>query len=396
MEPIVSHVAVLLVFTLGIFRALLLGWARSKARNGWGNALAATLSLCAVVMSPSIAAAGGLAMVADDAGDRVIVFDADSDTVLGTVDVGVGTVGDCSISDGQDLGFVTAFDSSVWVIDLQASPPVLASGTNPIPISNTGVDTALTPDGRFLLVCGTGLHGGTVSVVDVAARTEVDSFDPGHGCSTVEVCDDGSVLIAFQDITNNVRIVRRLTIDIAGNLSDTGATFFPDFPGNLACAPGAATAVVFELGGDAQSFTVPGLTSVDSVNIFPGFAVGGQVGPRGDRLYAQGSDGSTGIVKAYDYNSVVGTIGDVSLFEIPVSGTSGGTGLDRLALHPSGSKLYVSEPGAVDVYDAFTGGFLTSITDPDIVSPTGLCFSSKIFVDGFESGNTLAWSNQQP
>ena len=139
----------------------------------------AVLLLVAVVKSTP---AQTLGMVADTATNKVIVFDTDTDTVLGSVPLGGGLIGDCSVTSDQTLGFVTDLVSRIWVIDLAASPPVLAAAPNPIMISNPGEDTALTHDDRFLVVCdGFGTH--PVSVIDVATRTEVETFSLGTDCT---------------------------------------------------------------------------------------------------------------------------------------------------------------------------------------------------------------------
>jgi hypothetical protein len=52
------------------------------------------------------------------------------------------------------LGFVTNLNNQIFVIDLTTSPPSLAGGTNPIPISNVGEDLSISPDGKFLVVAG--------------------------------------------------------------------------------------------------------------------------------------------------------------------------------------------------------------------------------------------------
>ena len=52
---------------------------------------------------------------------------------------------------------------------------------------------------------------------------------------------------------------------------------------------------------------------------------------------------------------------------------SGFVGINSVALHPDDEKLYVSEPGAVNVYGVTSGQLLTSIVHPDIVDPTGVC-----------------------
>ena len=355
------------------------------------------LVLVAVTMFVGTATALDLAMVADNAGDRVVVFDTANDAVVGSVTIGSGSVGDCSVSGRRGLGYVTAHDGFVWVIDLSSSTPVLAAGTNPIPISNQGWDTALTPDERFLVVCSGGVPEGPVSVVDLATRTEVDSFDPGHGCTSVDVCSDGSVLIGLSDIMNNVRIVRRLTIDASGTLTDTGVTWSADDPQNLTCASGGATAVVLGFGGEARSFTVPNLVQVDSVTSSLLVPVDAQISADGQRLFTRFTNGvgGTSTLNAHAYNPVSGAIGESPVFEVPLPGIGGDLGWDRLVLHPAGTKLYVSEPGAVAVYDANSGAFLHALTDQDIVDPTGLCVAAPVFVDGFESGSTTAWSQTQ-
>ena len=73
-----------------------------------------------------------IGMVADDTTNSVTVFNADTDTVIGSVALpNTGSaVGDCSITSDQTLGFVTDFNFQVHVIDL--SGPALAGGTNPI------------------------------------------------------------------------------------------------------------------------------------------------------------------------------------------------------------------------------------------------------------------------
>ena len=51
--------------------------------------------------------------------------------------------------------------------------------------------------------------------------------------------------------------------------------------------------------------------------------------------------------------------------------------MDQMALHPNGTKLYVSQPGALKVFNASTGARLTSLTASGIVAPTGVCFAQR-------------------
>ena len=311
-----------------------------------------------------------IGMVADNATESVTVFNADSDTVLGSVAIGSGpAIGDCSITQDQTLGFITDFAYGVWVIDL-AGLPVLAGGINPIPISNAGEDTSLSPNGQFLLVCD-GANIEPVSVVDVASRTETSTFALAGECNAVEACGDGSVLTAtFSDSS-----VRRLILDGFGNLADSGdPPLSVADPINVLCAPGSASGAVLDYSSnEVRSFVLPPLAGIDT-RVLPGPGISGQIHPSGDRLYVL----SLGGIDAFSYDSTNGAIGGAPLFSIPISDNTPFFGMDQMAVHPDGSKLYVSQPGAVEVYDAISGALLAAITDPGIVNPAGVCFPSAL------------------
>jgi hypothetical protein len=120
------------------------------------------------------------------------------------------------------------------------------------------------------------------------------------------------------------------------------------------------------------SFTIPGLSGVDTR-----FSSGGSSGtfnPTGDRMFVRsGSD-------VFDFNPATGALGASPLLMFPVAFAIGFSGTDQIALHPNGGKLFVSEiakrgmgpTSAVNVYDPTTGALLASITDPNIVEPTGV------------------------
>src|SRR5262249_8908440 len=66
-------------------------------------------------------------------------------------------------------------------------------------------------------------------------------------------------------------------------------------------------------------------------------------------------------------------IGAAPLFTIPIASTGTFFGMDQMAIHPNSNKLYVSQPGSVQVFNATTGALITTMTSPDISSPTGIC-----------------------
>ena len=123
-----------------------------------------------LALTPLELAARTLGMVADDTTASVTVFDADTHAVLGTVFIAPGIAqaeGDVLITSDLKRGFVTNFGFEVFAIDLTTSPPSLAGGTNPIPISNADEDLSISPDGKFLVVSGSfGFE--PISVINIA------------------------------------------------------------------------------------------------------------------------------------------------------------------------------------------------------------------------------------
>src|SRR5918996_5929991 len=195
------------------------------------------VAVAMLAVAPLELSARTLGMVANGSQDAltipVTVFDADTHAVLGTVFIAVGGFNsDVLITPDLKRGFVTNFGNQVFVIDLTTSPPSLAGGTNPIPISNSGLDLSISPDGKFLVVSG-GNAIEPISVIDIAAQAEIGTFPTGEGTTSVEVCTDGSVLAAsFLGDT-----VRRLTLSGAGTLTDTGEVLSIIAPMNVYCAP---------------------------------------------------------------------------------------------------------------------------------------------------------------
>jgi hypothetical protein len=323
------------------------------------------------LQSPAVSART-LGLVADNTESTVTVFDADTDSVLGTVPIPPGTIGDVLITPDQKRGFVTNFNNEVSVIDLTASPPRLAEGTNPIRISNFGEDLSISPDGKYL-VASDGNAVQPISVIDIAAQREIQTLSVDSDTNSVDICRDGSVLA-----TSTSGTVRRLTIDGDGALTDTGEVLsLNDEPNNVFCAPdGRSGLVVTTLSGDITSFTVPGLKRVNTSALSGNFGISGFVDPAGDRVFARSS--YDGFVDVFSYKAATAELGARPRLSIPISVTFGFYGMDQMALHPNRTKLYVPEyfANALNVYDADTGALLTSITDPNIVEPTGVAVAT--------------------
>jgi WD40 repeat protein len=344
-----------------------------RKRTGLAAILMGAILVLAL-QAPS-ASARALGMVADNTTASVTIFDADTDTVLGSVRIETAglAIGDVLVTPDQTRGFVTNFNSEVFVIDLTASPPRLAEGTNPIPIANNGEDLSISPDGKFLLVSD-GLFSQPVSVIDIAKQAEMSTLSVGTDTNSIDVCSDGSVLATSSaDAT-----VRRLVLSEDGTLKDTGEVLSLGFgePNNVLCAPGAMSGLVITRGAEMTSFTIPGLERVD-VRALSGTSSGisGLVDSAEERVIARSngeSSGSTGFIDVFRYNAQKATLDIEPLLSLPISDAPEFYGMDQMALHPNKTKLYVSEPDALRVYDANTGVPLTSISNPGIVRPTGV------------------------
>ncbi len=332
--------------------------------------LAAMLTICTMLTSPAMAQPFGL--VADRAKKSVNVFDIDTNSVVASLPIGPESVGDTAIAPDQTLGFATDFQSRVWVIDLTTSPPSLAVGTNPIPISNPGENLSVTPDGQFLLVVD-ALSNKPISVIDIATRAEIETFSPGP-FAAVDVCDDGSSVLVSTYYT-----VRRLTIDTMGNLTDTGEELASDGALNVYCAPGSSSGVIANSHGrNVVSFTIPGLSLVDTRTL-PGYGNSAVFNPEGDRVFVRSI--FRGAVVTFTYDAATGALGATSDDSVSVSHATNFFGMDQLGISAGGGALYVPEGfpvNAVSVLDAanLKAPLLASITDANIVEPTGIALPS--------------------
>jgi DNA-binding beta-propeller fold protein YncE len=290
-------------------------------------------------------------LVVDAEGTTGFVFNEASSGVLGSVPLGErAAYADCAITSDGEQGFLTNLDSRIYVVDLGASPPRLAT-TNPIAISNAGVGLSSSPDGKFLLACG-GYDVAPVSVIDLASRVERSTLALGSDtdCYSVDVCSDGSVLVA------SVRrgVVLRLQLDTNGALIDTGERLSvpSTFPFTVSCAPDARSGVIVN-GTGIHSFRLPGLGAAFHHH-HHGLSGAARFSPDGRKLYARERG-----VDEHDYDPITGTVGDA----ITAFFSSGG---GQFALDRTGARLYVPDPGQVAVYDLTLGESRWPVTNPEM------------------------------
>ncbi len=313
--------------------------------------------------------------------DGAVIFDADNDSSIATVS-GVPNGNfyrNVAVNTAQTLAFLTGVNSKMWVIDLNTQS--LAADTPFIPISNPGLETSLSFNGRFLVTCGGLKYAGTtpVSVIDTGLRTEIGTFVVTDQCSGLRVCRDGSVLIVEQ----NANTIRRLKLDGAGNLSDTGESLTTDTPSNqnsphapveVGCGfdtgSGDTSGVAIEQDGTMISFTIPGLTKVDSISP-------AQTSYNYTDSLAVSPDGSLAFgltdqaINEFTFSPVTAHLTlttqvpfGFQTYSNPYIGS-----VDYLVFHPNGQQVYVSQYDGVHAY-GLTGPFLP-VTIP-ANSPTGI------------------------
>jgi hypothetical protein len=314
-----------------------------------------------------------LGMVVDDLSNSATVFNADTNTILGTVSpLGAAPEGsgDCAITADGRRGFFTNFNSTITVVDLTTTPPSQAPAPNPISIGNPGEDTSLSADQRFLVVCD-GSRVAPISVIDVATQTVVSEFNSGSDCNSVDVCSDGSVLFT----SFNTSRARRLTLSASGILTDTGESLaLTQQPNNINCSPHAQAGAVELRTTSVTSFRIPGLTPVTTRDL-NSLVISGAFNGAGDRAYFRTAAGR---VMRFAFDEATGALGAAPIFDVPVAAANTFFGIDQMALHPSEASLYVSEPGRVQILDAITGAAIGSIPGSSLSQATGVCFGARL------------------
>ena len=337
---------------------------RARGTNALGTLFGADRTFsapCSSTVSPS------LLVVANDT-NALRVFSASTLATVATIPVSAATPFDVVVMPNQSLAFAARADG-IWVVDLSLSPPALAAGLNPIP-TPAGMpfveDMAVTRDNRFL-VASDGSAASPIVVIDTATRGVVGTINVLADHNSVEVCDNGSVLVT--SATTN--LVRRLTIGATGTITDTGQTLsLPSsaIPVNTACAPGGTVAVAVNFStGNLQSFIVNGMTPVSTQVLPGGLGICVAISRDGTKVFGRGSGGN---LTAYAFNSTTGVIGAQVWSTNNLGPANAFFGVDQIALDPGGTRIYVGAgPGFVVAMNTSTGAIVGSAV---ATSPTGI------------------------
>jgi hypothetical protein len=312
-------------------------------------------------------------MVSDNGADRVALFNADRDAVTASTDTIPGpAVGDCVMLSAGDVGFSSSSSGAIAVLEIEQDSIATVRATGVIPISNPGVDLSLSPDDAFLVMAGGGALQQPLSVVDTALRAEVATAGPFIDHTSVEFCDDGTLLLTttfgqyFGDGLDNA--LYDAAIDGAGGISLRGHRVSSGTrPNNSVCAPGSLSGVLLDRDGGVTAFSLPDLEIIDRQRTRGTTAQAAAFSDDGRRLYVRTPE----TIEAFDFDPVAGLMSADWVRHAP--GSLPYYGMEQIALHPRGDKLYVDGGGSLLILDPRNGRRFGEIPMDDT---TGICFAS--------------------
>ena len=338
-----------------------------NGRQSLGRWLAGFCLAAALLSGWTVAAVGQtIGMVVNHDAREVYIFDADTDTLLQTVPVPLpagelGGLYDCAVtSDGR--GFVSDYNGRrIWPINLtNPGAPILETHID-VPIEVQDLD--LTVDQRRLLATGAGTPRPLI-VLDVATGALVGQAAGGY--QSVDACTDNTILATQYSPPSPYYPGAVMELSLRGD------NVLPAQSGpqtlltaiNAACEPFAEAGVGVTY--DVQEVYVLGLPGVaPGSNQWLGApGVAAVFSPRRNAVFVR----SESFVQRFPYDAASQTMGPADM-TYSIYPTKPCFGIDPLAIHPNGSKLYVPEDSVgLSVWDAVAGSYLGHIDMSDVLS----------------------------
>lgn len=337
--------------------------------------VACCLARCALSLAlfPALGMAAPLGMVSDNQSKLFSVFDANLDAITASLDAGAGqALGDCVIARDERLGVLSGSSAEITFVEFDPLDPGAAQHSERIGVSNLGVDMALSPDDRYLVLAGGGALHEPLSVVDTAQRTEVSTAAWFADHTSVEFCDNGTLLVStingmrFGGAPDNA--LYDASLDHAGQLALRGHRLSSGAqPNNSACAPGSLAGVLLDRDGGLTSFTLPEMEPAAYFDTGDTAALAATFSADGRSLYVRTADA----VQTFDFNPVTG---DLQLaWRQPAPGISTYFGIEPIALHPGGDKLYTNGGESLLILDSRSGLTSGAIA---LGGATGICLAA--------------------
>jgi YVTN family beta-propeller protein len=282
-------------------------------------------------------------------GDGIVVIDTETHAVITTIDL--GTAGEYPVNIAFDAFGTTAYVSArdpdpavVVVVDVATHTPTGETVTIPSPYLGAGKGRVRPSDGRVFVV---DWYGDLVFSIDPATLTIIDSAAVGDSLWDLAIHPSGSPLYIIDRGTDQVHVVDAETLAVVTSIP-TG-----DDPWGIDITPGGKT--LFIANDDSSSVTVID-TSTNTVETTIGLGAG--VDPRDVDINAAGT-------LAYV------TSGDIS-------GDDG---------------VFVIDIATLTQVDFIT---ISGAANSNVIAVAPEPFGDPIFFDGFESGDTTAWTSTVP
>ncbi len=344
-----------------------------RSLSGSTKLISFLLLLTASLVSAT-AFAASLGMVADNESDMFRLFDADTGVLIASLHGPQGRASaDCALSEDESTGFSSNASRQISVFQLIETVAGRDATYSSIEISNAGVDMSLNPDGSLLVSAGAGNAYEPLSIVDIASQTEVATSAPFLDHTSVEFCDDGTLLITttyghslaqpFDNAMYDARVAPDGELQLTGNRLSSGAQ-----PNNGSCAPGSRAGVLLDRQAGITSFTLPGMEKADFAQLNSATAVAAVFSRTGDRLYVR----TTETVEAFDFNPFTGEMTADWVQVVPFS--SEYFGVDQIAVQPDSGKIYVDGGRELLILDPVNGQQVGLVQAGDA---TGVCFAQR-------------------
>ncbi len=317
--------------------------------------------------------AAPLGIVSDNHSSMLNIFNADRDVVTGMLDAHPGmAVGDCAIASDEKRGFTSSNNNEISFLNLVGGDQQEVSHHKQVAISNLVVDMALSPDDSLLVMAGGGSLQQPLSVVNTALGKEIATSAPFVDHTSVEFCDNGTMLVTTthgkeygqgeDNALYDVSIDSSGLIALKGNRLSSGAQ-----PNNAACAPGSFAGVLLDREGGLTSFTFPGLVEAEYKSLGSSVGVAAVFSRDGRSLFVR----TRYTVEAFHFDPLNGSM--TERWQQAVPETSTFYGVEQIAIHPDGTKLYVDGGGPLLILNPETGSQIGGI---ELGDTTGICFAN--------------------
>jgi len=265
----------------------------------------------------------------------------------------------------QQMAYVpNSGDGTLSVISVATNTVVTT-----IPVGETPVGAAISPDGKKIYVCNH--YSSTVSVIDAATNKVIATIDDVYSPYYIVISPDGSKIFAVNNGPGTITV-----IDGSTNIK-TGLIQVDSYPLGIAISQDGKKLYVVSTN----------LNNVSVIDVATGLVIAKiDVGeyPEGIVLSQDGS-------KAYVTNYTLSTVSIINTLNNTVIKTIGtGGNPTAIAISPDGTKVYVSNSTSnnVTVIDALTNSVLATYATGN--TPQGVSLNadgSVLYVTNFGSNN---------